>query len=529
MECLRWAVSSCPGLRDCCGGGGAAAEGGASSLAPRAVGAEISQSRIDVGGPGQECCKTNAVGGGWASPLEAMRSGTRERLLYIPAILNNGLEGADKPDYLATVDLDPESSTYSQVVHRLCMPEPGDELHHMGWNACSSCHAKKGVSTHNYLVAPGVVSGNIYFIDVKTDPRAPSIFKVIKAEELARKAGVALPHNSHCAPGEVIMSFMGGPREEGFPSSGNGFVSFDPKTLEINGRWERGDKKPSFGYDFWYQPRHNVMVSSEWGEPQCFARGFNPAHVHEGKYGQKLYVWDWAEHRIVQELDCGRGSIPLEVRFLHDPSASEGFTGCALSSEILRFFKKPDGEWAIERVISIPPVPVENWALPEMPALITDFVLSLDDRFLYLACWLHGDVRQYDISDTRNPKLVGQVFIGGSLKRGTAVRRTDGADQPEPLVVKGIEVQGGAQMVQLSLDGKRLFVSTSLFSAWDAQFYPALKEKGAQLLQIDVNTEQGGLFVNPEFIVDFGQEPFGPALCHEMRFPGGDCTSEVWL
>jgi 56kDa selenium binding protein (SBP56) len=30
-------------------------------------------------------------------------------------------------------------------------------------------------------------------------------------------------------------------------------------------------------------------------------------------------------------------------------------------------------------------------------------------------------------------------------------------------------------MIQLSLDGKRLYVTTSLFSVWDKQFYPGKK------------------------------------------------------
>lgn len=41
--------------------------------------------------------------------------------------------------------------------------------------------------------------------------------------------------------------------------------------------------------------------------------------------------------------------------------------------------------------------------------LITDVLLSLDDRFLYFSNWLHGDIRQYDVTDRENPKLVGQV------------------------------------------------------------------------------------------------------------------------
>ena len=41
--------------------------------------------------------------------------------------------------------------------------------------------------------------------------------------------------------------------------------------------------------------------------------------------------------------------------------------------------------------------------------LITDILLSLDDRYLYFSNWIHGDIRQYDVTDTKNPKLVGQV------------------------------------------------------------------------------------------------------------------------
>ena len=48
------------------------------------------------------------------------------------------------------------------------------------------------------------------------------------------------------------------------------------------------------------------------------------------------------------------------------------------------------------------------------------------------------------------------------------------SEQPEPLVVKGKTIHGGPQMIQLSLDGKRLYVTTSLYSQWDNQFYPNL-------------------------------------------------------
>ena len=47
------------------------------------------------------------------------------------------------------------------------------------------------------------------------------------------------------------------------------------------------------------------------------------------------------------------------------------------------------------------------------------------------------------------------------------------------------------------------------------------------LFQVDVDTVNGGLKLNPDFCVDFGEEPDGPALAHEVRYPGGDCSSDM--
>jgi selenium-binding protein 1 len=49
------------------------------------------------------------------------------------------------------------------------------------------------------------------------------------------------------------------------------------------------------------------------------------------------------------------------------------------------------------------------------------------------------------------------------------------------------------------------------------------------MLQIEADTTKGGLTLNERFFVDFGQEPDGPARAHEMRFPLGDSTSDVWV
>ena len=77
-------------------------------------------------------------------------------------------------------------------------------------------------------------------------------------------------------------------------------------------------------------------------------------------------------------------------------------------------FRRDNGCWAADQVIEVESVELEGWPFP-VPGLITDLVLSMDDRFLYFANWLHGDLRQYDVSDPTSPKLTGQLLLGGVI------------------------------------------------------------------------------------------------------------------
>ena len=74
----------------------------------------------------------------------ARRSRANSRLSSSPTLprLYEGT-GIDRPDFIAVVDVDPNSPSYGEIVHRTEMPNVGDELHHFGWNACSSaCHSQ---------------------------------------------------------------------------------------------------------------------------------------------------------------------------------------------------------------------------------------------------------------------------------------------------------------------------------------------------------------------------------------------------
>lgn len=54
------------------------------------------------------------LGPGYKTPLDAFHSGDREKLLYVICI-NPEPKKRPTPDYLAVIDVDPASSTYSQV------------------------------------------------------------------------------------------------------------------------------------------------------------------------------------------------------------------------------------------------------------------------------------------------------------------------------------------------------------------------------------------------------------------------------
>jgi len=430
----------------------------------------------------------------------------REKLLYTVAIYTG--TGVEKPDYLATIDNDPDSPTYAQVIHRLEMPGIGDELHHLGWNACSSCYGDE-TKSRRYLLLPGVRTSNIHIVDTATDPRAPKLHKVISGDEIKEKTNLSAPHTVHCLGADIIISMLG----DADGNAPGGFLHIN-EDFEIVGRWENDITGMNYNYDFWYQPRHNMMVSSEWAAPNTFMPGFDLDDVGKGKYGHSIHIWDFEGKRIEKTVDLGEeGMIPLEVRGLHNPESTHGYVAATLSSNVYHWHKNGSGV-EVEKVIDLPTVDVEGFPVP-MPPLITDFLISMDDQWLYLANWLHGDLRQYDISDPSRPVQKGQLWFGGLLGKA-----------PQTM---GRPVEGAPQMIQLSLDGKRLYVTTSLFSTWDNQFYPEMKNAGGVMVMVECDTEGGGLSFNPDFFVDFGKEPHGPSRAHEMRYPGGDCTSDIWL
>uniref|UniRef100_A0A8C5SN71 Methanethiol oxidase n=1 Tax=Laticauda laticaudata TaxID=8630 RepID=A0A8C5SN71_LATLA len=427
-------------------------------------------------------------------PLDAMK----EKLMYVLCVLTK--TGTQMPDYLTTVDMDPKSPTYCQVIHWLQMPYINDELHFMGWNTCSSTLGD--TKKRNQLVIPCFNSSRIYVMETETDPQAPCLFQVIEPREVFCKTKVASLLSPRClGRGEVMISSLGDLFGNGKGTTGFIFL-VDMET------WEA-----PLGFDFWYKPRHNVLFSTELVHPKFAVDGFKPELLRKGYYGRCLNVWDWTTHCLVESIDMGEDTVPLAVRFLHNPDSSHSFVSCCFDGSIHHIYKEEDGTWTTEKVIQIPDKTVTGWHLPEMPAFSTYFIISLDDRFLYMSNWFHVN-----------------VFVGGSIYKGgvvTVIKDEELDCQPDLLVIQMSLLYGGPYMLKLSLDGKRLYVTNGLYIQWDEQFYPQQQRDGSVMLKIDVDTKKAGLCVNPNFLVDFGKE-LCPAHAHEMIYPG-DCTSDIWV
>jgi methanethiol oxidase len=450
----------------------------------------------------------------YPSPRLAMQ-GPPERLAYVSTF---NADGDGRPDALVVVDVDPASPAYRQTVGRVEMPRAGDELHHFGWNACSSALCPYAPHPHverRYLIIPGLRSSRIHVIDTKPDPRQPKIVKVIEPEEVAARSGYTRLHTVHCGPDGIYLCGLGSPSGDG----PGGVLVLDHFSFDVLGRWEV-DRGPQFlAYDFWWHLGHDVMLTSEWGTPNMIEGGLNPELLLGGKYGRNLHVWDLRHRRHKQTLDLGsEQQLVLELRPAHDPTKAYGFVNAVVSlkdlSSSIWLWHPSNGKLDITKVIEIPAEPADPDKLPPMlkgfkavPPLVTDIDLSLDDRFLYVACWGTGEMRQYDVSDPFHPKLSGSAHLGGIVRRAAHPK-----NPAQPL-------NGGPQMVEISRDGRRVYFTNSLYRAWDAQFYP----DGIKGWMAKLNAPpEGGLSADPNFFIEFAGD-FRP---HQVRLEGGDASSD---
>jgi selenium-binding protein 1 len=449
----------------------------------------------------------------YPSPRMAMEA-PAEKIAYVVG-LNCGRN--DRPDALLVVDVDPESKTYGKEVGRLEMPVAGDELHHFGWNACSSALCPYAPHPHlerRYLIVPGLRSSRIYVIDTKDDPRKPTIHRILEPEQVMKRSGYSRPHTVHCGPDAIYMSALSSADGKG----PGGVFMLDHFNFDVVGPWEidRGDQR--LAYDFWWHLAQDTMITSEWGMPAQFENGLVFEELLAGKYGHHLHFWDLRRRKLTQTCNIGdKQQLVFEIRPAHDPRKTYGFVGVVisledLSSSIWAWNQKGD-RWEVKKVITIPAQAAEADELPPplkgfkaAAPLVTDIDLSLDDKFLYVSCWGTGELHQYDVSDPFTPKLTGTVEIGGMVRKKS--HPTSG-----PLL-------GGPQMVEISRDGRRVYFTSSLYSSVDGQFYPDQLTGWMAKADVDAN---GGMKLDPNFFLETGD-----LRLHQVRLEGGDSSTDTF-
>lgn len=455
----------------------------------------------------------------YRSPAEAAAA-RPEELAYVVA-----LKGPDGGDALTVIDVNPQSASYGKVVGWAAVPGTGHEFHHFGWNACSSALKHEGHDMHGlarrYLIVPGIRSSNLFIFDTQPDPRNPVLVKTIDAKQLAEKAGYSRPHTIHCGPDGVFMTCLGG--ATGADDEPGGIALLDHNTFEVIGAWETDRGPQRMAYDAWWHLNRNVLISSEWGTPSMFENGIVPEMLLANKYGHHLHFWDLSSGKHLKAVDLGaQHQMALEVRPAHDPEAAWGFLGVVISTEDLsgsvwRWHLDGD-DWKVEKVITIPAEPAQPEQLPDLlkpfgavPPIITDIDLSVDDKFLYVSCWGTGELKQYDVSDPAHPREAGSVRLGGIARK-----------TPHP-ATPDVPAGGGPQMLEVSRDGRRIYVTNSLYSSWDDQFYP--EGVGAWFAKIDADPA-GGMTLDERCFLH--GDDFRGYRVHQVRLQGGDASSDSY-
>jgi methanethiol oxidase len=291
--------------------------------------------------------------------------------------------------------------------------------------------------------------------------KAPRIDERRYDEQGGRRRFTSLllpPHTVHCGPDAIYISAPGDPKGDG----PGGIFLLDCESFDVLGRWEVDRGPQFFAYDFWWHLGWDVAITGEWGTPNMFENGLVPDLLLGNKYGHSLHIWNLRNRRHLKVLDLGPDSQQVfELRPSHDPTNTYGFVGVVISTKDLSgsiwLWYRDAGEWKARKVIEIPAEPADESQLPPalkpfkaVPPLVSDINRSLDDKFLYVACWGTGDLKQYDVSDPFNPKLAGTVRLGGI-----------GSHAKHP---KSGPLNGGTQMIELSRDGRRVRVEFDLRS-----------------------------------------------------------------
>jgi selenium-binding protein 1 len=393
----------------------------------------------------------------------------QERFLYVSTVA----QSAADPDFIAVVGADPRRPDYGKIVNRIDMPNVGDEVHHYGYS-----------SDQKRLLVPGLFSNRIHVFDIKGDGRRLELRTV--NEQLAEKSGYVVPHGVMAmSRGRALVTMIGAATDTTLPG---GIVEINDKTGAFVRHYGPGpargpgQSQPKYMYDFESLPEANRGISTTFGSPAGCAGGIDP-----GCLGNEVAVWDVRQRKVIQTADLGASSGALMVHFVIKEGVRRAFINAPGTSAIwLADDDDGDGFYDFQQVLG----PEDGLALPP------DMIVSHDARYLYVSNWFGDSVQQFDITDPFDPVLTATVSV------------------PHP------------NMLRLSRDNRRLYVTNSLLTPWDndPDFGPARNDDYGIWL-FDVNQRSGRLTPSEpdgRAWVDFTKvrkkTTTGPAGPHMMLF-----------
>jgi methanethiol oxidase len=397
------------------------------------------------------------------------RGGRQERFLYAATIA----QSATDPDFVAVIGADPRRRDFGKIVNRVDMPGVGDELHHFGYSA-----------DQQRLIVPGLFSNRIHIFDIKGRGKRMALRAV--NEELAADSGYVVPHGSMTmSDGRTIVPMIGSANDTTRPG---GIVEIDDRTGAFEAYFgpgpvrEPGELGPKYMYDFAALHEADRGISTTFGPPALCGGGIDPTCL-----GDEVSVWDLRREKVIQVADLGSGSGALEVRFIREHGVRRAFINTPGTNAVwLADDDDGDGVFDFQQVLG----PDDGLVLP------ADMLLSYDHRYLYLTNWFGNTVQQFDISDPFNPALKATVPV------------------PHP------------NMLRLSRDNGRLYVSNSLLTPWDNDpHFGGPRNNDYGIWRLDVDTNSGGLTPsNPDgrawvsFTNVQKKTTTGPAGPHMMLF-----------
>ncbi len=295
-----------------------------------------------------------------------------EKVLYVFCVDAD----AKDHDFLAVIDVQPESPQYGKIVYQLDLGSSGNETHHFGFT-----------DDRTHIWGCSLFSSRIFIIDVASNPTRPKLVKVL--DNIPGVTGLTGPHSPYALPGRMLLSFLGG-KDGGLPA---GLAEFTNDGQFIR----RLDLPPDapYMYDVAIKPDLNRMVTSSFTPLNNYKRPL--ARMDLKNFGKEVLIWDFRARKVLAKLTTGLA--PLECRWSLKEGANHGFTNCALDDSIWVWEGDADGRYRARKLC----------ATGKMPA---DLRQSPDDRFLYVSCFGSNEIQQWDVSDLQKPRLTSTVAPG---------------------------------------------------------------------------------------------------------------------